>query len=511
MIVKFLRKPLREMQKRAIKLNKKGFFSGLLKSKNDILSGLTVSLALVPEAIAFSFVAGVDPLVGLYAAFIICFITAVIGGRPGMISGATGSMAVVMVSLVAAHGVQYLFAAIVLTGLIQMIIGLLRLGKLVRMLPQSVMLGFVNGLAIVIFISQLHQFKILGTDGSLHWLTGAPLLIMLALVVLTMAIVYFLPKLTKAIPSSLAAILTITLLTHFAHLDTRTVSDLASTAGSLPHFHIPTVPLNWATLKVILPYAVILAIIGLTESLMTLSLIDEITDTRGNGNKECVGQGVANVVTGFFGGMGGCAMIGQSMINVSSGGRGRLSGITAGICLLLIILVASKLIAVIPLAALVGVMFMVVINTFEWSSLRIINKIPRTDALVVVLVSAVTVFTDLAIGVLTGVIISALAYAWQSAKHIHVEDESFNDGSKIYRIKGALFFASMTEFKAAFDPKNDPYSVTMDFQHAKVYDHSALEAIHTLAENYSKAGKQLALKNLSQDCHDKLNKVKTLG
>lgn len=483
----------------------KNLVDRFILAKNDVLSGLTVSLALVPEAVAFSFVAGVDPLVGLYAAFIICLITAIIGGRPGMISGATGSMAVVMVSLVAIYGIQYLFATIILTGLIQISVGMLRLGKLIRMLPQSVMLGFVNGLAIVILLAQLTQFKI-HSHGVSHWITGKPLMIMLALVALTMAIVYFLPKVTRAIPSSLVAIVTITIITLYFHLDTRTVSDMASTAGTLPHFHIPMVPFNLTTLKIILPYAFILAIIGLTESLMTLTLIDDITNTRGQKNRECVGQGVANIVTGFFGGMGGCAMIGQSMINVNSGGRGRLSGIIAGSGLLVIILVASKLMGVIPLAALVGVMFMVVINTFAWTSLKILHKIPRTDAIVMILVTTVTVFTDLAIGVLIGVVISALVYAWESAKHIRVENE-INDEEKIYRVNGALFFAGMNKFKEAFDFQNDPISIIIDFKHAKVYDHSALETIAVIKANYLKSGKQLQLQNLSQDCQTKLSKL----
>jgi SulP family sulfate permease len=487
--------------------NIKDFFISVKQARIDTLSGLTVSLALVPEAIAFAFVAGVSPLVGLYAAFIICFLTAILGGRPGMISGATGSMAVVMVSLVADHGVQYLFAAIILTGLIQVLVGVFKLGKLVRMLPHSVMLGFVNGLAVVIFISQLGQFKWRGADGALHWLTGTPLMVMIVLVFVTMAIVYFLPKLTKVIPSSLAAILVVTAIVLFCGVDTRTVSDLASTSGGFPKFHIPMIPFTWETLKIVFPYAAILAVIGLTESLMTLTFIDEITGARGRRNRECVGQGVANVVTGFFGGMGGCAMIGQSMINVTSGGRGRLSGIIAGVCLLLIILVASKLIAVIPLAALVGVMFIVVISTFEWTSFRVLKKIPRTDAIVLIMVSVVTVFTNLAIAVLAGVIISALAYAWESAKHITISTETDVESGKIYRVKGALFFASQGGFKVVFNPLDDPENITIDFKDAKVYDHSALEVIDVIAKRYLEAGKHLKLVNLSVDCREKLAKA----
>ena len=483
----------------------KEFFPGWRQAQKDTLSGLTVSLALVPEAIAFAFVAGVAPLVGLYAAFIICLLTAFIGGRPGMISGATGSMAVVIVALVSKYGIEYLFATIVLTGIIQILVGTFRLGKLVRMLPQSVMYGFVNGLAIVILISQLGQFKIHNASGS-HWLQGTSLILMLGLVALTMAIVYFLPKLTRVIPSSLAAIGGVTLLCYFLHIDTRTVSDLASTAGGFPSFHIPTIHINWHTLKVIIPYAVILAIIGLTESLMTLTLIDEMTATRGNTNKECVGQGVANVVTGFFGGMGGCAMIGQSMINVNSGGRSRLSGIVAGACLLLIILVASKLIAVIPLAALVGVMFMVVLNTFEWSSFRIMHKIPKTDALVIIVVSLVTVFTDLAIGVICGVVIASLSYAWQSAKHIDIEAEVTAEGKK-FKVRGALFFASMSKFKESFNPAADPDKIIIDFEHARVYDHSALDVLQSIVDKYAQYNKSVNLLNLSRDCQQKLNKA----
>ena len=363
-------------------------------AKNDILSGLTVALALVPEAVAFAFVAGVDPLVGLYAAFMVGLITAVIGGRPGMISGATGALAVVMVALVADHGVEYLFITVVLMGILQVLAGVFRLGKFIRMVPHPVMLGFVNGLAIVIFLAQLSQFKFMDNNGSLQWLEGTQLYLLLGLIALTMAIIHFLPKFTRAVPSSLAAILVVTILAVSLDLDTRSVGDIASIAGGLPSFHLPQVPYTLETLIIILPYAIILAAIGLIESLLTLTLVDEITGTRGRGNKECVGQGVANTVTGLFGGMGGCAMIGQSMINVNSGGRGRLSGISAALFLLAFILVASPLIEMIPVAALIGVMFIVVVGTFEWSSFRILRKIPKSDAFVLILVSGVTVISD---------------------------------------------------------------------------------------------------------------------
>lgn len=475
--------------------------------KNDILSGLTVALALVPEAVAFAFVAGVEPLVGLYAAFMVGLITAVIGGRPGMISGATGALAVVMVSLVAEHGVEYLFAAVVLMGVIQMGVGLLRLGKFIRIVPHPVMLGFVNGLAIVIFLAQLDNFKVGDASGNLQWMQGQALWLMLGLVALTMAIIQYLPKLTTAVPSSLVAIVSVSLLVIFVGFDSRTVGDLASIAGGLPDFHIPLVPFDLETLKIILPYSIILAAIGLIESLLTMSLIDELTETRGQGNRECIGQGVANSVTGLFGGMGGCAMIGQSIININSGGRGRLSGISAALFLLLFIMFASGLIEKIPLAALTGVMFMVVIGTFEWSSLRIIRKIPVSDAFVLILVSAVTVATDLAIAVVVGVIVSALVFAWEHAKHIRVESRINEQGSKVYELHGPLFFASVKNFQDFFNIKDDPDDVIIEFQHSRVMDHSAIEAIDSLAERYLNAGKTLHLRHLSPECTKLLHKA----
>ena len=475
--------------------------------KDDILSGLTVALALVPEAVAFAFVGGVEPLVGLYAAFIVGLITATIGGRPGMISGATGALAVVMVSLVAQHGVEYLFATVVLMGLIQVLIGVLRLGKFIRMVPHPVMLGFVNGLAIVIFLAQLSNFQVKDSNGEMQWMQGQALWIMLGLVLLTMIIIRYLPKLTKSIPSSLAAIIVVSLLVIVLGMDSRTVGDLASIAGGLPTFHLPMVPFNLETLGIILPYAIIMAAIGLIESLLTLSLIDELTDTRGRGNKECVGQGVANTVTGFFGGMGGCAMIGQSMINVNSGGRGRLSGISAALFLLMFILFASSLIEMIPLAALTGVMFMVVIGTFEWSSFRIMGKIPMSDAFILILVSAVTVATDLAIAVVVGVIVSALVFAWQHAKHIKVTSYINEMEGKVYELEGPLFFVSVKNFQDLFDPKNDPDDVVVEFQNSRVYDHSAIEAIDTLAERYLNEDKRLHLRHLSPECIELLKKA----
>lgn len=474
--------------------------------KNEILSGLTVALALIPEAVAFALIAGVHPLIGLYAAFMVGLITSLVGGRPGMISGATGAMAVVMVALVAEHGVEYLFAAVVLAGLIQIAAGALKLGKFVRIVPYPVFLGFVNGLAIVIFLAQLRQFKMV-EDGVNQWLGGQALWTMLGLVALTMAITRFLPRLTRAVPASLAAIVAVTLLAIGLDLDMRTVGDLASIAGGLPEFHIPAVPFSLETLRIILPYSVILAAVGLIESLLTMTLVDEITETRGRANRVCLGQGLANTVTGLFGGMGGCAMVGQSIINTESGGRGNASGIAAALFLLAFILFGSGLIETIPLAALVGVMFMVVIGTFEWSSLRLFGRIPRADIFVVVLVAAVTVAADLAIAVVVGVIISALVFAWEHAKTITAKVYKDAPSATVYELHGPLFFGSAANFHELFDPKNDTDDVVVEFQYSKVWDHSGIEAIDALAERYAKAGKRLHLRHLSPDCRELLKKA----
>ncbi|WP_093967562.1 SulP family inorganic anion transporter [Actibacterium lipolyticum] len=482
--------------------------------KTEVLAGLTVALALVPEAVAFAFVAGVHPLVGLYAAFIVGLITALIGGRPGMISGATGALAVVMVALVAEHGVEYLFATVVLMGILQLFAGIFKLGKFIRLVPHPVMLGFVNGLAIVIFLAQLTQFKVPGTaEVSGHgtsggeWMSGWPLITMLALVGATMAIIWIMPKLTRAIPAPLAGIGIVAGLVIVFGIDVPRVGDLASIEGGLPMFHIPSVPLNFETLEIIFPYALILAAIGLIESLLTLNLVGEITGKRGGASQECIAQGTANVVTGFFGGMGGCAMIGQSMINVKSGGRMRLSGISAALFLLAFIVVASPLIEQIPLAALVGVMFMVVIGTFAWQSLTIMRKIPLADALVIVLVTITTVFYDLAIAVVVGVIVSALEYAWTNAKRIHAKTYLSPEGEKVYQIQGPLFFGSTDGFAELFDPINDPARVAIDFADSRVADQSALTAIEAIAAKYEAAGKQIRLRHLSRDCHELLTKA----
>lgn len=539
-------------------------------AKDDILSGVTVSLALVPEAIAFAFVAGVSPLIGLYSAFFIGLFTAVLGGRPGMISGATGAMAVVVVSLVALHGVEYLFPTVILCGLLQIAIGLGRLGKLIRMVPHSVMLGFVNGLAIVIGMAQLGSFKTLSADNKMVYLTGTSLGLMFLLVAVTMAIIWLLPKLTRAVPASLAAILTVTLASvvinemvetpngehavatvgdmlqantkaenarqaaavvasgessESAAVEIAAVvgagasdpagneseSDAGSISGGLPELFFlqyELVPMNWQTLVIIFPFAIVLCGVGLIESLMTLTLIDEITETRGQGNRECIGQGLANIVCGMFGGMGGCAMIGQSLINVNSGGRGRLSGIVAAVCLLLFVLFFSGLIEQIPMAALVGVMFMVVIGTFEWASLRMFKRMPRSDMFVMILVAGYTVLMhDLASAVILGVIVSALVFAWQHATHIGA-DVKFNEhGSRVYQLHGPLFFASVTSFKDMFDVSGDPDDVVIDFYYTRVYDQSGLEAINWLAEKYETCGKRLHLTHLSRECLGLLKKA----
>ena len=484
----------------------------------EVLAGITVALALVPEAVAFAFVAGVHPLVGLYAAFIVGLITACFGGRPGMISGATGALAVVMVSLVAQHDVEYLFATVVLMGILQILAGIFRLGKFIRLVPHPVMLGFVNGLAIIIFMAQLKQFEVPGaehvvSDGhgpsifDAHYIQGAPLFIMLALVGLTMFVIWALPKFTKVIPAPLAGILVTAIVVIALGLDVPRVGDLASIKGGFPTFHIPVVPLNLETLKIILPYAFILSAIGLIESLLTLNLVGELTGKRGGASQECAAQGAANVVTGFFGGMGGCAMIGQSMINVKSGGRTRLSGIVAALALLVFILFASPWIEQIPLAALVGVMFMVVIGTFAWQSIRILPRIPRMDAFVIILVTAVTVYHDLAYAVIVGVIVSALAYAWNNATRIGADIQTAEDGSKIYAVRGPLFFGSTDGFAELFDPKSDPDTVIIDFMHSRVADQSALQAIEDVAGKYLAEGKTIQLRHLSRDCHGLLAKA----
>ena len=475
--------------------------------KNEILSGLTVALALVPEAVAFALIAGLSPLTGLYAAFMMGLVTSILGGRPGMISGATGAVAVVLVALVKSHGVEYIFATVILAGLMQMAAGFARLGKLMRLVPHPVIFGFVNGLAIIIFMSQLAQFK--GADGN--WLTGQELYVMLGLVLTTMLIIWGLPKLSKAIPSSLVAILAIFGLVVGLGIDTRTVGDIASIKGGFPPFHIPNVPFTLETLTLIFPYAGIMAGVGLIESLLTLNIVDEITQTRGRGNKEAIAQGTANILSGLFSGMGGCAMIGQSLINISSGARARLSGIVASIMLLVFIMFGAELIEKVPMAALTGLMIMVSIGTFEWASFRTIRRMPKSDIIVMVLVTLVTaVVHNLALAVLVGVIISALVFAWDNAQRIRARKHIDADGIKHYEIYGPLFFGSVTVFNEKFDVQNDPDEVVIDFAESRVVDMSAIEALNKLSERYLNAGKKLHLKHLSPDCRKLLKNAEKI-
>lgn len=480
-------------------------FSQKVNYKNEILAGLTVALALIPEAVAFAIIAELSPLTGLYAAFVMGLVTAILGGRPGMISGATGAVAVVIVALSVSHGPEYVFATVILAGLIQVLAGVLKLGKLIRLVPHSVIFGFVNGLAIIIFTSQLVQFKVPSENGELEWMTGAPMYTFLSLVVIAVLIIWLLPKLTKIIPSSLAAILVVFGLVLGLGLETKTVGDIASISGGFPPFHIPMVSFTLDNFMLILPYAAIMAGVGLIESLLTLNIVDEITETRGSGNKECVAQGTANVLSGFFSGMGGCAMLGQSLINVSSGARARLSGIVAAVMLLVFIMFGADLIEKLPMAALTGVMIMVAVGTFEWASLKTFRRMPKSDILVMVLVTLVTVVLhNLALAVLIGVIISALVFAWDNAKRIRARKRIDEEGIKHYEIYGPLFFGSVQAFNEKFDVLNDPEEVIIDFSESRVVDMSGIEALNKLTQRYSKQGKKLHLRYLSKDCRNLL-------
>lgn len=475
--------------------------------KTEILSGLTVALALVPEAVAFAMIAGLSPLTGLYAAFVMGLVTSIFGGRPGMISGATGAVAVVIVVLAKSHGIEYVFATVVLAGILQILAGTLRLGKLIRLVPHPVIFGFVNGLAIIIFMSQLDQFK----DNSGLWLSGNALYIVIALVLLTMLIIYGLPKITKAIPASLASILVVFGLVVFFGIDTKTVGDVSSIKGGFPPFHIPTVPFNLETLQIIAPFAFIVAGVGLIESLLTLNIVDEITENKGRGNKEAVAQGTANILSGFFSGMGGCAMIGQSLINVSNGARARLSGIVASVMLLVFVMFGSSLIEKVPMAALTGLMIMVSIGTFEWASLRTFNKMPKSDVFVMVMVTLVTVFLhNLALAVIVGVIIAALVFAWDNAKRIRARKFIDDQGVKHYQIYGPLFFGSISGFNEKFDVLNDPKEIMIDFAESRVVDMSAIEALNKITERYHKVGKKVNIKHLSPDCKKLLKNAESI-
>lgn len=482
-------------------------FSQKVNYKTEILSGLTVAMALVPEAVAFALIADLSPLTGLYAAFVMGLVTSIFGGRPGMISGATGAVAIVLVTLVKSHGVEYIFAAVILAGVIQMLAGFLRLGKLIRLVPHPVIFGFVNGLAIIIFMSQLDQFK----DASGNWLTGQSLYVLLGFVLLTMAIIWGLPRITKAVPASLAAILVVFGIIASFGIETKTVGDIASIQGGFPPFHIPNIPFTLETFMIILPYAAIVAGVGLIESLLTLNIIDEITETRGRSNKEAVAQGTANILSGFFSGMGGCAMIGQSLINISNGARARLSGIVASILLLVFVMFGSSLIEQVPMAALTGLMIMVSIGTFEWASFRVITKMPKSDIFVMILVTFVTaVLHNLALAVLVGVIIAALVFAWDNAKRIRARKRIEEDGTKHYDIYGPLFFGSVTAFNEKFDVQNDPDKVVINFSESRVVDMSAIEALNKLTERYHKMGKVVHLTHLSPDCRKLLKNAQNI-
>jgi len=473
-------------------------FQQKVNYKTEVLSGLTVAIALIPEAIAFAIIAGLSPLTGLYAAFVVGLITSIFGGRPGMISGATGAVAVVLITLSLSHGPEYIFAAVILAGLLQVVFGVLKLGKLMRLVPHPVIFGFVNGLAIIIFMSQLEQFK----DSSGEWLTGSTLYILLGLVLLTMLIIWGLPKITRLIPSSLAAILIVFGVVSVFNLDTRTISDIASIQGGFPPFHIPEVPFTFETLVLIFPYAAIIAGVGLIESLLTLNIIDEITETRGNGNRESLAQGAANIMSGLFSGMGGCAMIGQSLINTSNGARARLSGIVAAVGLLLFIMFGAGLVERLPMAALTGLMIMVSIGTFEWASFKVFNKMPKSDVIVMVVVTLVTAFLkNLALAVIIGVVISALVFAWDNAKRIRARKRIDENGVKYYEIYGPLFFGSTTAFNEKFDVMNDPDEIVIDFKESRVVDMSAIEALNKITQRYLKLGKKVKIKHLSPDCH----------
>ena len=485
-------------------------FSQKVNYRTEILAGLTVAMTMIPESLSFAILAGFPPLVGLYGAFIMGLITAIFGGRPGLISGGAGATVIVLIALMKSHGLEYEFGAVALAGVIQILVGLLKLGKFIRLVPQPVMFGFVNGLAIVIFLSQLEQFK-MTNSASAEWLTGTPLLIMAGLVTLTIGIVILLPKITRKIPASLAAIMIVFAIVTVFGIDTKKVEDIASVSGSLPPFHIPNIPLDLDTLQIIFPYALIMAAVGLTEGLLTLNLVDEITGSKGNSNRECVAQGSANILNGFFYGMGGCPMIAQTLVNLSAGARARLSGIVAALTILVIILVGAPVIGKLPMAALTGVMIMVAIGTFEWTSLKIFKRMPKSDIFVMVVVTLITVFLhNLALAVLVGVIISALVFAWDNAKRIRARKHVDENGVKHYEIYGPLFFGSVTAFAEKFDVKNDPHEIIIDFAESRVADMSAIEALNSITNRYHKAGKTVRLQHLSPDCRSLLKNAEAI-
>lgn len=488
--------------------SKAGLFPSKINYRNEVLAGLTVAMTMIPESLSFAILAGLTPLTGLYAAFLMGIVTAFLGGRPGMVSGGAGATVVVLIALAASHGVEYLFAAVALAGIFQLMVGAFKLGKFVRLIPQPVMYGFLNGLAIIIFMSQVNQFRASGTD-ALKWLEGSQLHLMAGLTALTIVIVLVWPRIYKAIPGSLVAILIIFGLVTVTGWDTKKVIDIAQVSGSFPSFSIPMVPFTWNTLEVIFPYAMIMAGVGLVESLLTLGMVDEITQTKGNSNREVMAQGTANLVNGFFGGMGGCAMVAQTLVNLDAGARTRLSAIVGAITVLIIILVGAPIIEQIPMAALVGVMMVVAISTFQWVSFRIIRKMPRSDIFVGVLVTAITVILhNLALAVLVGVLVSALVFAWDNAKRIRARKSTDSQGNKVYEIYGPLFFGSISAFNDKFDVNNDPETIFVDFMESRVVDMSAIDALHKLTERYAKHNKKVVLRHLSPDCRTLLHNAK---
>ncbi|WP_370900468.1 SulP family inorganic anion transporter [Chryseobacterium gossypii] len=479
--------------------------------KNELLAGLTVAMTMIPESLSFAILAGLSPLTGLYAAFLMGLVTAVMGGRPGMVSGGAGATIVVLIALIKSHGIEYLFATVILAGIFQILVGVFKLGKFVRLIPQPVMYGFLNGLAVIIFMAQIEQFKITDHNGVVSWLHGTSLYIMAGLTALTIAIVYFFPKITKVVPASLVAILIVFAVVLGFDINTKTVADIASVSGHLPDFHLPAVPFSLETLKIIFPYALIMAGVGLIESLLTLSMVDEIINSKGSANRESVAQGIANITNGFFGGMGGCAMVAQTLVNINAGSRARLSGIIASITIMVIILVGAPFIEKIPMAALVGVMMMVAISTFQWVSIRIINKMPKSDIFVGITVALITIILhNLALAVLVGVIISALVFAWDNAKRIRARKYTDEDGVKHYEIYGPLFFGSVTAFTDKFDPLNDPDQVIVDFRESRIVDMSAIDALDKLSKRYNEQNKKLYLRHLSEDCRKLLKNAETI-
>lgn len=485
-------------------------FNQKINYKNEILAGLTVAMTMIPESLSFAILAGLSPLIGLYGAFIMGIVTAIFGGRPAMVSGGAGATVITLIALNATYGEQYIFAAVALAGVFQIVVGVFKLGRFVRLIPQPVMYGFLNGLAVVIFMSQIEQFKST-TNGITSWLSGTPFYTMAGLTLITVLVVYFFPKLTKIIPASLVAILVTFLLVIGFNIDTKTVGDIASIKGELPSFHIPSVPFTLETLKIILPYSIIMGSVGLIETLLTLTLVDEVTETKGSSNKECLAQGAANITNGFFGGMGGCAMIAQTFVNLDAGSRSRLGPAIGAITILIIILIGAPVIEKIPMAALVGVMMMVAISTFKWGFFKLITKMPKSDVFVSILVAIITiVLHNLALAVFVGVIVSALVFAWDNAKRIRARKSIDENGRKIYEIYGPLFFGSTSTFLEKFEINSDPKEIVIDLKESRIVDMSAIEALNIITSKYAQQDKIVILRHLSKDSIRLLENAKSV-